>query len=112
MNLCFAIPSAEVLEGFFMADKQVKSSSALELIDYPSRFPLKVFGNHSQEFEDMVLTLIKSRCPQTEDFEVSRRSSKAGKYMALTITFTAFSQNQLKQIYHDLYECDDVMMSL
>ena len=95
-----------------MGDNQVKSSNALELIDYPSRFPLKVFGNHSAEFEDIVLALIKARCPQSEDFEVSSRSSKAGKYMALTITFTAFSQKQLKQIYQDLYECDDVMMSL
>jgi hypothetical protein len=95
-----------------MADKQIKPASALELIDYPSRFPLKVFGNQSVEFEDIVLALIKARCPQAEYFEVSRRTSKAGKYLALTITFTVQNQKQLENIYQDLYECEHVVMSL
>ncbi len=95
-----------------MADKQVKPASALELIDYPSRFPLKVFGNQSVQFEDIVLALIKTRCPQAEYFEVSRRASKAGKYLALTITFTVQNQKQLEKIYQDLYECEHVVMSL
>jgi putative lipoic acid-binding regulatory protein len=95
-----------------MADKQVKPGAALELIDYPSRFPLKVFGNQSVEFEDIVLALIKARCPQAEHFEVRRRASKAGKYIALTITFTVQNQRQLENIYQDLYECEHVLMSL
>jgi putative lipoic acid-binding regulatory protein len=95
-----------------MADKQVKPGAALELIDYPSRFPLKVFGNQSVEFEDIVLALIKARCPQAEHFEVRRRASKAGKYIALTITFTVQTQRQLESIYQDLYECEHVLMSL
>ena len=95
-----------------MADKQIKPASALELIDYPSQFSLKVFGNQSVEFEDIVLALIKTRCPQAEYFEVSRRASKAGKYIALTITFTVQNQKQLENIYQDLYECEHVVMSL
>jgi putative lipoic acid-binding regulatory protein len=95
-----------------MADKQVKPGAALELIDYPSRFPLKVFGNQSVEFEDIVLALIKARCPQEEHFEVRRRASKAGKYIALTITFTVQNQRQLENIYQDLHECEHVVMSL
>ena len=95
-----------------MADKQIKPASALELIDYPNRFPLKVFGNQTVQFEDIVLALIKARCPQAEYFEVSRRASKAGKYIALTITFTVQNQKQLESIYQDLYECEHVVMSL
>lgn len=90
----------------------VKPSTALALIDYPSRFPLKVFGNQSAEFEDIVLALIKARCPQAEHFEVSSRASKAGKYIALTIIFTVQNQKQLENIYQDLYECEHVVMSL
>ena len=95
-----------------MPEKQVKPKSALELIDYPSRFPLKVFGNQSAEFENIVLNLIRARCPQVEHFEVSSRASKAGKYIALTITFTVQNQKQLEDIYQDLYECEHVVMSL
>jgi len=95
-----------------MADNQLKSGIALELIDYPSRYPLKVFGNQAMEFEDIVLALIKARCPQAEPFAVSSRASKAGKYLALTITFTVQNQKQLENIYQDLYECEHVVMSL
>ena len=95
-----------------MADKQVKPGTALELIDYPSRYPLKVFGNQSVDFEDIVLALIRARCLQAEHIEVSSRASKAGKYIALTITFTVQNQKQLENIYQDLYACEHVVMSL
>ena len=38
--------------------------------------------------------------------------SKGGKYQALTLTFTAYSQQQLEEIYQDLYDCEHVVMSL
>jgi putative lipoic acid-binding regulatory protein len=86
--------------------------SALALIDSPSRFPLKVFGKQSDDFEDIVLALIRARCPQAEHIETSKRSSKGGKYLALTLTFTVYTQRQLEDIYSDLHACDQVMMSL
>lgn len=95
-----------------MVDKKSTSESALELIEYPSLFPLKVFGNHGTEFEAVVLELVRARCPQAEHIEVSQRSSKTGKYIALTLTFTAYSEQQIKDIYQDLYECEHVVMSL
>ncbi len=95
-----------------MADKKPTPRSALELIEYPSRFPLKVFGNRGVEFEAIVLALVRARCPQAEHIEVSQRSSKTGKYIALTLTFTAYSEQQIKDIYQDLYQCEHVVMSL
>jgi putative lipoic acid-binding regulatory protein len=86
--------------------------SALALLDYPSRFPLKVFGKQSDDFEDIVLALVRVRCPQAEHIEISKRSSKGGKYLALTLTFTVYTQRQLEDIYSDLHACDQVMMSL
>ena len=95
-----------------MAQKSPLPSSALELIDFPSRYPLKVLGNHNTEFETIVLKLVKARCPQAEHIEVSKRSSKGGKYVALTLTFMVYSHQQIAEIYRDLYECEDVVMSL
>lgn len=86
--------------------------SALDLLDYPARFPLKVFGNRSTQLEAIVLQLVKARCPQAEHIEVSRRQSKGGKYIALTLTFTVHSRQQLEDIYQDLYDCEHVVMSL
>ena len=95
-----------------MFERQGKRHSALELIEYPSRFPLKVFGGQSAQFEEIVLELVKARSPQAEYFEVSRRLSKGGKYIALTVTFMVHSQKQLEDIYQDLYDCEHVVMSL
>ncbi len=95
-----------------MVETPTMPGSALELIDYPSRYPLKVVGNQHTEFENIVLQLVRTRCPQAEHIEVSQRASKKGKYVALTLTFTVHSQQQLEGIYRDLHECEHVVMSL
>ena len=86
--------------------------SALALLEYPGRFPLKVFGKDDEDFESIVIELVRARIPQAEHIEISRRRSKGGKYVALTLTFTVHTQQQLEDIYQDLYQCDQVVMSL
>ena len=87
--------------------------TGLALLDYPAPFPLKVFGNQQDEdFEATVVDLVRARIPQAEHIDIKRRSSKGGKYVALTLTFTAYTQQQLEDIYQDLYDCDQVVMSL
>ena len=95
-----------------MVAEQRPPESALALLDYPNRYPLKVFGKPSDDFEALVLSLVKARCPQAEHIEVRKRSSRGGKYQALTLTFTVHTQQQLEDIYRDLYNCDQVVMSL
>ncbi len=95
-----------------MTAEQRPPESALSLLDYPNRYPLKVFGKPSDDFEAIVLGLVKARCPQAEHIEVRKRGSSGGKYLALTLTFTVHTQQQLEDIYRDLYECDQVVMSL
>jgi putative lipoic acid-binding regulatory protein len=88
------------------------TESGLALIDYPSRFPLNVFGKPSADFEETVVDLVRARIPQAEHIEINRRNSRGGKYQALTLTFTVYTQQQLEDIYRDLYKCEQVMMSL
>jgi len=95
-----------------MAEQPESVESGLALIDYPSRFPLKVFGKPSDDFEETVVSLVRARIPQAEHIEISRRTSRGGKYQALTLTFTVYTQQQLEDIYRDLYECEQVVMSL
>ena len=95
-----------------MARQPESTESGLALIDYPSRFPLKVFGRPTDEFEATVIELVRARCPQAEHIEISRRKSRGGRYLALTLTFTVYTQQQLEDIYRDLYDCEQVVMSL
>jgi putative lipoic acid-binding regulatory protein len=95
-----------------MPDESHPDESALGLLEYPNLYPLKVFGNQDDDFEEIVLQLVRARCPQAEHIDVRRRPSKGGKYLALTLTFTVYTQQQLEEIYQDLYECEQVVMSL
>lgn len=104
--------SNESTSSLTMADKQSLTQSSLDLIDFPNRFPLKVFVTKSKQFEVEVFDLVKARCPGDETIEVSSRESKNGRYTALTLTFTAYSRRQLEDIYQDLYNCEHVVMTL
>ena len=95
-----------------MSDDEDVAESGLALIEYPAKYPLKVLGKQNDEFENAVLGLVRARCSQAEHIDVRRRSSSGGKYLALTLTFTVYSQTQLEEIYQDLYDCDQVVMSL
>ncbi|MCP4979777.1 MAG: DUF493 domain-containing protein [Gammaproteobacteria bacterium] len=95
-----------------MSEKSEPVESALALLEYPNSYPLKVFGKHADDFESVVLALVRARCPQAEHIEVRRRCSKGGKYLALTLVFTVYSQQQLEEIYQDLYDCEQVVISL
>ncbi len=95
-----------------MSDAANIGESGLALIDYPARFPLKVFGLDNSEFEAIVIDLVRARIPEAEHIEIGRRKSSRGKYLALTLTFTVYSQRQLEEIYRDLYACEHVVMSL
>ncbi len=95
-----------------MTGESLPAESALALLEYPNRYPLKVLGKPSKDFEATVMSLVRARCPQAEHIEVRKRNSRGGKYLALTLTFTVHTQQQLEDIYRDLYECDQVVMSL
>ena len=95
-----------------MTELPEATESALALIDYPSQYPLKVLGKPSSDFESTVVNLVRARVPQAEHIEIRRRKSRNGNYLALTLTFTVHTQQQLEDIYRDLYECDQVTMSL
>ncbi len=95
-----------------MAKSPQADFDALALIDYPSSFPLKVIGHKAADFEEIVVQLVRARCPQDEEISVSCRESSGGKYLALTLGFTVYSQKQVEEIYRDLYDCEAVVMTL
>lgn len=95
-----------------MNDLPESAESGLALLDYPNRFPLKVIGKPGADFEEKVLGVVRARIPEAEHIDIRRRESRGGKYLALTLTFTVYTQRQLEDIYRDLYACEQVLMKL
>ena len=72
------------------------------LIEYPSRFPIKVMGAKVDGFVHAVTSIAKRFDPTFDASTVELRDSKAGNYLGITITVTATSRDQLDELYRAL----------
>jgi len=79
---------------------------------FPSDFIIKVFGLASDDFEKTVLTLIRKHLPDIREDAIKQRSSKDGKYLALTISVYVNSKEQLDEIYRELTSNPQIIMAL
>ena len=72
------------------------------LIEYPSRFPIKVMGAKVDGFVNAITTIAREFDPTFDASTVELRDSREGKYLGITITITATSRQQLDDLYRAL----------
>jgi len=73
-----------------------------DLFEFPCRFPLKIMGERHDEFAVTILEVVKQHAPGTTEADLDVRESSSGKYLALTVTITADSREQLDNLYRAL----------
>jgi len=79
---------------------------------FPCHFPLKVMGMNSDSFEQDMVVIVRKHVSNLGEGAVSSKPSKTGKYLALTISFTAQSKEQLDNLYREINTHPDVKMML
>ncbi len=72
------------------------------LIEYPSRFPIKVMGANVAGFAEAVTTIVQRFDPGFDGASIEVRPSKGNRYLGLTVTITATSRAQLDELYRTL----------
>lgn len=72
------------------------------LIEYPSRFPIKVMGLNADGFVGSITRIAEQFDPGFDAATVELRPSKGEKYLGVTITVTATSREQLDELYRTL----------
>lgn len=72
------------------------------LIEYPSQFPIKVMGVHTEDLVHSITQVAKQFDPFFDAATVELRPSSGGKYLGVTITVTATSREQLDDLYRAL----------
>jgi putative lipoic acid-binding regulatory protein len=72
------------------------------LLEFPCDFPLKAIGRDGDDFVPAVLSIIRRHVPALGSGAVVSRISDKGKYVAVTVTFTAESMEQIETIYSEL----------
>jgi putative lipoic acid-binding regulatory protein len=72
------------------------------LIEYPSRFPIKVMGLNVDGYVNAITQIAERFDPTFDASTVEVRASSGNKYLGVTITITATSREQLDELYRTL----------
>lgn len=98
--------------GHGRADGAAGYEDIKDLLRYPARVHIKAVGAHSARFEALVHSIVGKYISPEELVATSTRASRGGKYLAVTLTITANSREQLDSIYQELSSCEDVLIAL
>lgn len=90
----------------------MNDSTDKPVLEFPCQFPIKVMGQARDDFEALVAALVREHAPDLGEGAIRSRPSKEGKYIAVTVTVTATSREQLDAIYSALTACEHVLMAL
>ena len=88
------------------------SEERLGLFEFPCQFPIKAMGKAEIEFDLLVIDIIRQYVDELSADVVKTRPSKNGKYLSVTVTIEAKSQQQLDDIYQQLSDHPRVLMAL
>ncbi len=81
-------------------------------LQFPCEFPIKMMGRDTAEFRATARALVENHVGGVGDDRVQTSVSRNGRFVSVTVTITATSQQQLDDIYQDVSAHDDVLMAL
>lgn len=82
------------------------------VIEFPCRFPIKMMGRDTPEFRVTARLLVENHVGPLDEESIQINLSGKGNFVAITVTVTATSQQQLDDIYRDVSGHEDVLMAL
>ena len=85
---------------------------AQEHLVFPCSFPLKAVGKGGEDFEDLVISILRKHVPDLDEEAVVTQPSSHGKYLSVTATFIAESREQLDALYEELNSNERVLVTL
>jgi uncharacterized protein len=94
---------------------QERNGKPLEVesvIAFPTAFPIKIMGRREGGFAKAVIEIVLRHAPDFAPGTIETRPSREGKYLSITATVNATSQEQLDALYRDLCDHPSVVMVL
>lgn len=82
------------------------------LLTFPAEFPVKIMGRDTPEFHAVVEEIIARHVAPLSELSVTRQPSREGRFISLTVTFTARDREQLDALYRELSGHELVLMVL
>jgi uncharacterized protein len=90
-------------------DKPLEAAVGLA---FPTVFPIKIMGRRETGFAGAVIEIVTRHAPDFMPGTIETRPSREGKYVSLTATVNATSQEQLDALYRELCDHPSVVMVL
>lgn len=82
------------------------------LFEFPCDFPLKVMGVAADDFDALVVAIVRKHVNDLCEGAITAKQSRKGKYVSITVTIQAQSQEQLDRIYTELSSHERILMVL
>jgi putative lipoic acid-binding regulatory protein len=82
------------------------------LLEFPCDFPIKMMGRDTPEFRELARELIEKYTGPLNNNAIQSTLSRNGRFVSITATINAQSQQQLDDIYHAISAHEDVLMAL
>ena len=81
-------------------------------LQFPCDFPIKVMGKAAEDFDALVVSLVRRHVADLAEGAVQLRPSSGGRYVSVTVTIQATSREQLDNLYRELSAHERVLMVL
>lgn len=78
------------------------SSDKTTLLEFPTAFPIKIMGEARPDFAQIIVDIVLKHAPDYPAASTEMRPSSGGKYLSITCTINATSQQQLDALYREL----------
>lgn len=82
------------------------------LLEFPCRFPIKAAGKAGNDFDALVVEIVRRHASDVSEGSVVTRESRGGKWVAVTVVIEATSKAQLDAIYRELSAHEKVVWAI
>ena len=83
-----------------------------KLLQFPTNFPIKIFGPNCDAFLKDISKLAKEKFPNLKNKDINHNVSKNNNYLSITINLYVHNQAELDALYIAVNKHPDVKMVL
>jgi putative lipoic acid-binding regulatory protein len=80
--------------------------------EFPCRFPIKAMGKAGEDFDALVVEIVRRHAPDLNEAAVTLRESSGGKWLSVTVVIEATGKDQLDAIYRELSAHERVVWAI
>ncbi|MCL6269130.1 DUF493 domain-containing protein [Sansalvadorimonas sp. 2012CJ34-2] len=80
-------------------------------IEFPCDYTIRIMGAVTEDFHEVVLSIVKNHDPE-HNGEYTVRDSKKGRFQSVVVTINATGEPQLRALHEELKNSGRVLMVL